>query len=79
LTAPQFSYLVRTEPVLRQWVPLAEGGDAVPAALEHRAAVVRRVMARASSGGDDDDDGDGDSSSAPAAAVTAPPSTERVD
>ena len=51
LTMPQFVYLVRTEPVLRQWVPLED--DAGPAAYEHRAAVVRRAMARASTAGHD--------------------------
>ncbi|KAL1510670.1 hypothetical protein AB1Y20_006967 [Prymnesium parvum] len=46
LSFQQFVYLVRTEPVLRQWVPLAD--DADRAAYEHRAAVVRRAMVRAS-------------------------------
>ena len=37
----QFSYLVRTEPILRLWLPLDE--VVTPAALEHRAAVLRSV------------------------------------
>jgi len=43
LSLAQFSYLVRTEPVLRVWLPLE--GDAPPSAYEHRLAVATAAAA----------------------------------
>ena len=43
LSRPQVSYLLRTEPVLRSWLPLDEAGT--PAACEHRARVAATFVA----------------------------------
>ena len=43
MTRPQVSYLLRTEPVLRSWLPLDEAGT--PAACEHRARVAATFVA----------------------------------